>query len=190
MPGPLDRTTTQVRSPVWIISGVCGILLAAHLLLKWKYEALKDGLDAITLGLTAVGLSPWIARVIESFKFGGLELKFVKQLEEQRQEINVLKLLFIHLLTYWERHHLRALVNNQEFIVRKGHYPQDLYKELRRLRELGFIASPPDKSLRAMDNDPREEKSLHEYFFATDLGKQYISMRDAWAKELFPDQIM
>ena len=154
-------------------------LVVAHLGLRFAYGSLKDGLDVIGLGLIALGLSPWIARVVESFKFGSLELRFVRQqLEQQEQEIDALQFLFTNFLTFWELHHLTALVNHTEFTVRKDQPHLDaLARELRRLRELNLIGTYPDKGVTIMLDDPRPEKSLHEFFYATDRGRNYLKVR-------------
>ena len=71
MSTPSSQPERSDKSAVWLISGVCLVLLVIHLTAKVIYGGIKDGLDAVALGLTAVGLSPWIAHILESFKFGG-----------------------------------------------------------------------------------------------------------------------
>jgi hypothetical protein len=67
-----ERETTGDRPALWIISAVSWLMLAVHIFLQFHYGELKGGLDAVSVGLIAFGLSPWIARILESFKFGGV----------------------------------------------------------------------------------------------------------------------
>jgi hypothetical protein len=87
--------------PVWIISVVSGLLLVVHLLLRFQYGGLQGGLDAIALGLIVIGLSPWIARVIETLEIGGMNIKFVQaQLDKQKREIDAISFMLTHFLPF------------------------------------------------------------------------------------------
>lgn len=159
------------------------------MLLRYNGNNLHDGLDIISLGLFAIILSPWITRIVGSLKVGGVELNFVKhRIDEQQTEIDAIKFLFAHFLSHWELHHLRALVNGDEFIVDVGHFPDDLKRELRRLRELGLIEGNGPVGLADMFNDPRKTKSLHEYFRATPRGKKYVDMQKKMGNIFSVDQ--
>ena len=94
--------------PAWLISSVCLVLLAAHLALRVIYGDLKDGLDAVAIGIAAVGLSPWLGKAIDSIKIAGAEVKFARQFQRQDREIRQLQFLIANFLTRWEAQHLRA----------------------------------------------------------------------------------
>lgn len=84
---PNDSESRLAPGP-WIISIVCLILLGAHIALRSYYGTMKDGFDAITLGLAIVGLSPWIATILKSIKVGGVEVEFLRQrVNEQERHI-------------------------------------------------------------------------------------------------------
>ena len=111
----------------WIVSSVCLLALTLHFFFRFQSDAWRQGIDPVALGLVAVGLSPWIARVIESLKFGGVELRFVKQqIEQQKQEIDDLKFLFTNFVTGYELHHLQSLPDHIEFTVDVDYYPDNL----------------------------------------------------------------
>jgi hypothetical protein len=168
----------------WIVSGVSLLALTLHFAFRFQSDAWRQGVDPVALGLVAVGLSPWIARVIESLKFGGVELKYVKQqMEEQKQEIDDLKFLFVNFVTGYELHHLQSLADHAEFTVDIDYYPDNLKAELLRLRRLGLITNQPGKSLAEMYEDRRQTKSLHDYFRVTDAGRDYLKRRAEMMKD-------
>ena len=126
------------------------VLLAVHLYLKARYGDVRDRLDAVSLGLTVVGLSPWIARVLESAKFSGVEFKFRQELDKQRSEIDTLRFLVASLVSMYEMEHLKKLESKAEFTIDKGNYPEDFQREIRHLRDLGLIEHYPGKGVRVM----------------------------------------
>jgi hypothetical protein len=146
--------------------------------LKFAYGNIGEGLDAVAVGLTAVGLSPWVARVLESFKFGGVEFKFVqKQLDEQSQDIEALKFLIGNYVTDTELDHLDRLASGRKFMAKMSWHPEIFQAELRHLRGLGLIANAPGKGVSIMYARPGEEKDVHEYFRITERGKAYLALR-------------
>ena len=92
---------------------------------------------ALLLGSYALGLSPWIARVIQSFKFGGVEVSLREQIEEQKHDIEALKFLFTNFLGPYEIYsHLESLANHVPFEVDVDlHYPENLRGELTRFAQ-------------------------------------------------------
>ena len=177
MSTPSGEPERSDKSAVWLISGVCLVLLMIHLAAKVIYGGIKDGLDAVALGLTAVGLSPWIAHILESFKFGGVEFKFVKQqLAEQQAEIAALRFLVANFLSYWELHHLDALAAGKEFTADMEHYPQQLAAELGRLRHMGLLGAKRGKGVGKLFSDPGRFKNLHDYVYVTDKGRAWLKM--------------
>jgi hypothetical protein len=180
----MDELKRRGNEATWLISGVCLILLLIHLAAKVKYGGIKDGLDAITLGLTAVGLSPWIAHVLESFKFGGVEFKFVKQqLAQQEGDIAALRFLVGNFLTFWELHHLEALAAGKEFVADMEHYPESLKSELGRLRHMGLLGAKSGKGVGKLFSDPGRHKNVHDYLYVTDKGREWLKMVRAGVQE-------
>jgi hypothetical protein len=169
-PGERDNATL-------FIAGTCGILLILHLSAKIYFGTIKDGVDAVTLGLTAVGLSPWIASVLESFKFGGVEFKFVQQqLAKQQGDIDALRFLIANFLTFWELHHLTELAAGREFTADMEYWPDNLKAELGRLRSLGFLEPKAGKGLNRLFSDSGRYKNVHEYLQVTSKGRAYLTL--------------
>src|SRR5437773_3324266 len=85
---PNSQEVAKAPSPFWVVTGACAVLFLIHSYLRWSSGSLKDGLDPIALGLIALALSPWVTSLIEYFKFGGVEFRFVKQqVTEQKKDI-------------------------------------------------------------------------------------------------------
>lgn len=176
-----ERVRAAGREPAsvagWTIAAVSGLLLVGHLYLKARYGDLRDGLDAVSLGLAIVGLSPWIARVLESAKFGGIEFKFRQELDKQRSDIDTLRFLVASLVSKYEMEHLKKLESKAEFTIDKENFPEDFQREIRHLRDLGLIEHYPGKGVRVMYNEPGRHKNVHDFFYLTDAGKQYLKLR-------------
>jgi hypothetical protein len=163
---------------MYTLSLVCVLIFIVHISLKLKYGEMKDGLDAVSLGLISVGLSPWIARVLESFKLGGVEFKFVKQaLEKQSDEINSIKFIISSLVAKYELEHLKKLASGNEFIIHKDRFPEHFQREIRHLRDLGLVDNYPGKGVGVMYNDSNPHKNLREHFHITERGKTYLKLR-------------
>jgi hypothetical protein len=74
----------------WIISGVCILLFIIHIGLQLRAGDLTK-LDPIAIGIAVIGLSPWIARILSSAKFAGIELRFLeKKVNEQGNDLETL----------------------------------------------------------------------------------------------------
>ena len=175
----MPRLTNQGSArPELIVSAVAATFLIFHVLLRFQYGDMRNGLDTVALGLIGVGLLPWIARLLESFKFGGLELKFVKQqVAEQRREVDLLNFIIANIISKFELEHLRKLMEKTAFVIDTRRYPEDFQREVTHLRDLGFIDNHPGKSVRAMYEDAGTEKSVHDYFYVTEAGKAYLGFR-------------
>ena len=151
------------------------MLLAIHLLLRIQYGDVKTGLDAVALGLTAIGLSPWIARILESFKFGGVEFKFIRQeVEKQRTELDAIKFLISSLVSKYELDHLKNLANKTPFIIDKYSYPENFQRELRHMRDLGLIDNNPGKGVGVMYSHQSRFEDVHNFFHITEAGTKYL----------------
>ena len=173
-----EQQTTESHPALWIISAVSGLMLAIHIFLKFHYGELKGGLDAVAVGLIAFGLSPWIARILESFKFGGVEFKFVKQqVEIQREEINALKFLITRFISRFELQHLEKFSSKTDFTIDREFYAEDFKRDLEHMRGLGLIKNYPDRGIRTLYGEPGRYKNVHDFFYITDAGKTYLKMR-------------
>jgi hypothetical protein len=83
----------------WIISGVCILLFIIHIGLQLRAGDLTK-LDPIAIGIAVIGLSPWIARILSSAKFAGIELRFLeKKVNEQGNDLETIKFLVAHFLS-------------------------------------------------------------------------------------------
>jgi hypothetical protein len=167
----------------WAVVVPCAALVVLNLALRSYSGKIGEGLDAITLGLAAIGLSPWIAKIIESFKFGGLEFKFVRQLEKQDADIDSLKLLVLGFVSQHELDHLKKFASAQEFIVDKNNFAEDFRRDLRHLRDLGLINHYSNKGIRALYESPEQHPNVLEHFHITDAGREYLRMREEMAQD-------
>lgn len=161
-----------------IVTIVCGVLLGIHLWLRFSNRNTKDGLDAIALGLVVVGLSPWIALIVKTLKFGGIELSFQDvqtQVKRQGAEIEQLKFLISHFLPVWEIEHMRNLLGNKPFYMDLDRLPAGFEGELRHLRYLRFIDNvvPGRGTTETLQGLPRK-RDLREDFKVTDAGQRYL----------------
>ena len=165
-----------------LIVAVCGSLLAVHLILRFLGNKWVDGLDVIALGLTLVGLSPWIATVLDSTKFGGVEVRFREirsQVESQRSDIDILKFLIGHFLSRDELGLLTKLASQDSYEIDVGVFATEFQSDLRHLRGLGFIDNHEGKGVRAMYQlDPTTAKrDVRQYFFVTESGRKFLRLR-------------
>lgn len=144
-------------------------------------------IDSITLGLAVLAVLPWLAVLIESADFpGGWKVKFRELQTEQKAQaldLETLKFLLANFVTDHEVSHLRKLADGEPFGHRKGATSWFLERELRRLRELGFIAEQPGKGIdtlfHAAENSA-DGTRVDEHFRLTERGRQYLSMRNAF----------
>lgn len=140
--------------------------------------------DAVVLGLALVAILPWLPELIESASFpGGWMVKFREMQERQDRQDNelaALKFLTKHLLTDHELEHLTQLARDTAIMHRKGPTSWFLERELRHLRDLGFIAERPGRgidtffySADSMDTD------LRDHFQVTNKGIEYLRLLEA-----------
>jgi hypothetical protein len=179
---------TRRPAPSWsrngrVIGVVCAILIVVHLSVRTLYGTIKDGLDVIALVLIVVGLSPWLATIIESFKLGreGAELKFrevEEKIEQQGNDIRQLKFLISHFLPEWEYNHLVNLASSKPFIVNLDETPGAFADELRHLRALDFIRHKDgSSSISDFIQKGDRVKNVSEYFKVTDSGHELLDYR-------------
>jgi hypothetical protein len=173
---------SQPRSSLLIISAVCAVLLGMHIVLRFYYGSMKEGLDAIALGLAIVGLSPWIASIIKTFKLGGVEVSFQEvraRVEQQGADIRQLQFLISNFVPRWELEHLRNLADEKAFIVNLDTASPPFEAELRHLRGVGFIRHKKYGGIgEFMHGEPRT-KNLHDYFELTDTGREFLRYWEA-----------
>jgi hypothetical protein len=176
---------------MWFLGGVCGALLLLHLALRWHSSKLQEGLDPVALGLALVGLSPWVARVLDSTKLPGFEVKFREireEVQEQRADIATLKFLIGHFLGRNELELLTKLASDEDYAVDVTVFPGEFQAELRHLRGLGFIDNHEGKGIRAMyEHDPRTTKrDVRAYFKVTESGREFLRLRSTVAGATAP----
>jgi hypothetical protein len=161
----------------WIISGVCILLFIIHIGLQLRAGDLTK-LDPIAIGIAVIGLSPWIARILSSAKFAGIELRFLeKKVNEQGNDLETIKFLVAHFLSASELKWLNRFLTSENFIIRTDHFADEFKAEIRHLRGLGFITHYPDMGLRKMYEGPAGERNVHAHFHITDSGRKYLSLR-------------
>jgi hypothetical protein len=168
---------SQPKFSLLTISAVCAVLLAMHITVRFWYGSMKDGLDAIALGLTIVGLSPWIASIIKTFKFGGFELSFQEvqaRIEKQSADIRQLQFLISNFLPRWELEHLRNLTSEKPFIVDLSKASPAFEAELRHLRSVGFIEHTKFGGITEFIRGEPRIKNAQDYFHITDTGREYL----------------
>lgn len=189
---PDTTTPAPLKDSLLAISVVCGALLVIHLALRFYYGSMKDGLDAVALGLAVVGLSPWIARIITTLKFGGVEVSFVQALQaglqKQGSEIEQLRFLITKYLPVWELQHLRNLVDESKFEVNLDKTSPQFEGELRHLRSLNFIEHRTDKhghvTITNFFKQDLRKKDVGEYFKATSDGRKFMEHYESSIKAL------
>src|SRR4051812_24754760 len=111
---------SENSSSTWIITAACAVLLCVHVALRFYNKKLADGLDVVALGLAIVALSPWIATIFKSLKFGGMEVQFQQvksKVAAQGLEIEQLKFLIMNFLPKWELAHMTNLAAPEPFKV-------------------------------------------------------------------------
>jgi hypothetical protein len=162
----------------WIISAVCVALFILHIGLQLYWHELKK-LDATALGIALIGLSPWIARILASARFGGWEINFLKErIDEQGSDLATLKFLVAHFLSASELKWMKLFANKGKFVIHTTRYADEFKSEIRHLRGLGFIDNHPMTGLRKMyDEGSPGERNVHEYFGITDSGTKYLELR-------------
>jgi hypothetical protein len=161
----------------WIISGVCILLFVIHIALQlWAHELTK--LDPTAVGTAVIGLLPWIARILSSAKFAGVELRFLeKRVNEQGNDLETLKFLVAHFLSTKELEWMKKFLTSEEFKIRTDHFTIEFQAEIRHLRGLGFIDNYPDTGVRRMYEGPPGERNVHAFFHITDSGRKYLTLR-------------
>ena len=175
------EATPERAFPVWIITVVCAALLVGHLWVRYSHATMKDGLDAIVLGLAVVGLSPWIATIFKTLKFGGMEIQFQEvkaKVAAQGAEIDEIKFLIANFLSRWELLHLTKLAGSEPYIIDLDKVSPQFEGELRHLRAVGLIEHEPTVTIGSFLHDNPRSKDLKQYFRLTDTGRQYLKLRD------------
>ncbi|MBV9198487.1 MAG: hypothetical protein JOY83_01905 [Alphaproteobacteria bacterium] len=177
-----ENTAAHRTLPTWIVTLVCALLLATHLWLRLSHGNSGEGLDAIALGLAVVGLSPWIATIIKTLKFGGFEVRFQEWVEEkveaQGSDIEQLKFLITHFLPFWEIEHLKNLLGEEPFEMDLDHLPRRFEDEVRHLRHLGFLDTIDGKSTSDWLRSQPRKRDLRRDLKVTEAGKRYLEYRE------------
>ena len=177
---------SEPRFSLLTISAVCAVLLATHIILRFYYGPIKDGLDAVALGLAVVGLSPWIASIIKTLKLGGFEVSFQEvraRVDKQGADIRQLQFLISNFLPRWELEHLRNLANEKPFIVDLNTASPAFEAELRHLRSVGFIDHTQFGGIGEFIRGEPRTKNAQDYFRITDTGREYLGYWEASNKQ-------
>jgi hypothetical protein len=161
----------------WIISGVCILLFIIHIGLQlWAHELTR--LDPTAIGIALIGLSPWIASILSTAKFAGVELRFLeRKVDEQRSDIDTLKFLVAHFLSASELDWLKKFNNKQTFVIHTNRFADEFKSEIRHLRGLGFVNHYENMGLRKMYDGAPGERNVHDHFHITDSGIRYLNLR-------------
>ena len=127
-------TTTQLNDTYrWIISGVCILLFIIHIGLQLRAGELTK-LDPTAIVIALIGLSPWIARILSSARFAGVELRFLEQkVNEQGNDLDTIKFLVGHFLSASELEWLKKFLDSGGV--------QNPHRSLRRRVQVGNQAS-------------------------------------------------
>lgn len=163
--------------PPAVVPAVAFFLLAIHLGLRWHYGTLKDGLDAISLGLAITGLSPWIAAVIQSLKFGGVEVYFREvQREVRRQglELKHTRFLLSRFIPESEVQHLLRLGGTEPFLM-----PADggLQGEFQHLFYQGLVKPRSSSQKKGFLPKAPPGQDIRDHYEVTDVGREYLALR-------------
>jgi hypothetical protein len=137
-------------------------------------------IDAITLGLTAIALLPWLYTFIESAELpGGVVVRFrIHRLQNEQArlglELDTLKFLITHFLSEDELTHLRAVYHRDvEFGWRK-----EFREEMQWLWRHRLIkAKHGDLTLKEMESKNKGDK-FGDYFEISDAGVEYLRLVD------------
>jgi hypothetical protein len=169
---------------VWwkvLVSVVSASLIVVH----WRCPGLP--VDNTVLLLFLLALLPWsvawLASIVESVEVAGVgRLQLREKVEKveteqnrQREIMRKLGFLVKQAVTEKELGHLRKLQTGENFPFRMDDTTSFFEAELRRLRAGGLIAGHQGKGIGTM---LREGGQVHNHFFITDRGKEYLKLRD------------
>lgn len=154
-------------------------ITAVPLMLVIIQVVIERQIDAITLGLVAIALLPWLYTLIESAELpGGFTIRFrLRQLqgEQVRQglELDTLKFLVTHFVSSDELRHLEKLADAREFYFE---WHDDFRNEMWRLWRHRLIkAKHGDLTLKEMESKQRGSDA-REYFELTEAGEEYLRL--------------
>ena len=165
--------------------------MAAKLWAQNAHPSLKFD-DAITIGLVVLAAAPWLAQLLESAKFGGVELTFLRlereqkfqgnELERQRQELqNSAQLLFgiIQSMVGEDgKEFLKKLAAGEPINYEYSKATEKDYRKMvRQLRLLGFIMITSNDSVHDIIDDKRGDIALHEHVRLMQAGKDYLQSK-------------
>ncbi|HTH16364.1 MAG TPA: hypothetical protein VL974_06910 [Magnetospirillum sp.] len=169
--------------PVWLVFWSCAGLLVLHVGMKFYGKNWESGIDSTALGLAFVGLSPWIARIFDSTKLPGVELKFRQinnEVQRQGADIEPLKFIVGHFLGTHELNLLNKLASGERFEIDITRYASEFKAELRHLRALGFIDNYPGNGVRKLyePNPATTKRDVRDHFYVTKSGWRFLALRE------------
>jgi hypothetical protein len=166
---PDALTTLRVKI---LLSVACLGVLVVHF--AWKE------LDAVALGILALGLLPWLSAFLDVAELpGGVKVQFAKvkrEQERQAKELAWIKLLVELVVSHYERAHLRNLAAVGPFLanVKKG---STFEWELRHLISLGLVERQPQKGVRSLF-EQEGRRDVKEHLLISKRGIDYLSVFD------------
>jgi len=132
-----------------------------------------------------LGFTPWLSQFLKGAELPGgwkFEFKEVKeQQEKQGKDIEYLRFLIEGFLTEEEYRHLQRLASADKFAVKCDETSSFFAIELRRLRALGLISSPPGRGIRSLFINDGSERDVREHFQITEKGREYLSFRASYS---------
>jgi hypothetical protein len=151
-----------------IISGLAiALFVAVHV---WNVN-----LDAVSLGLLALAIMPWMSTLLKSAKIGGWEVEFWEVRNEQkrqRADIETLRFLIEAYVTDYELTHLRKLASGEPFTFNRS---DNFRKELERLIGMGLVARREGHGVRTLFYAGDD---VQKHLVITERGRAYIRQRD------------
>lgn len=154
--------------------------LAAAGFLFWHVLDPDTRIDGWAVTLLVVGFLPWLRTIFESIDFpGGGSVRYQKleaQQERQDDEIKALQFLVANFLTGDEAKYLRIFASPEP--VRFGGDNDSLraFQAVERLKQIGLVRGRTNLNPAALVNS--DQTDLKTLFEITDLGHQYLKLRD------------
>jgi hypothetical protein len=177
------------------------VTVAALGLLVYKIKEPK-AVDAVSVGLLLLALTPWLADFLQSIVIGTSKVEF-RKLEErqdnQEEQMRLIRFLIMNLLPGYEIKHLEKFQREGEFWIDINIDTNEKFgNELRHLRDLGFIRQLGRQGVRSLieRNASKEPVVLREgkqsrdakaYFQITDAGSEYLQLQKAAQGAAKPD---
>jgi hypothetical protein len=167
------------------------VLLLLHLLIRAVGGTLGVGFDFASVVLILLGLSPWIAHLVEHTLYADADEVDeadafdeeddgeAVELEDVTEDFEALRFIVAHFVNQHELEHLNKLASDEPFVIDVTFFPNEFIAELRHLCGLGLISSEPERGVEAMyaNNPDTSMRDLREYFHLTESGHLFLELR-------------